>query len=32
MVITAGDSWTCAMVFSSARGSPWKVMMISRQE
>ena len=29
--ITAGDSWTCAIVSSSARGLPWKVMNSKRQ-
>ena len=32
MVMTLGDSWTCAMTSAGARGSPWKVMNSRRQE
>ena len=30
--MTGGDSWTWCMTSWLARGSPWKVMKISRQE
>ena len=32
IIIDLGASWTWLMVFWSARGLPWKVMKMSRQE